>query len=361
MKVNFSLALAGLAALASSSPCQAKPVTTNSTMLSHWPSAAATSLEAMIKRNAHTGAYAAFDMDNTSWRFDVEESLIPYLDNKGVLSRDKLDPSLKIIPFKDTATYKESLYSYYSRLCDIDAMVCYPWAAQVFSGMKLRELKGWVDELMTFEGGIINTTQWVGNAVQNVSVSRPIPFRAQQQLYNALMDNGISVYVVTASNEELVRMVASDPKYGYNVPPANVIGVTTLLSNASDPSNPTTARKAIEDGVYDPEAFLDLTITPYLWTPATWMSGKYGAILTYISQWRKAVLVAGDTPDSDGYMLFHDVDVAKGGVRLWINKKQSNMDQLQGMIANNTMEQASLGQEVTADKNWVIVKPEEIL
>jgi hypothetical protein len=33
------------------------------------------------------------------------------------------------------------------------------------------------------------------------------------------MENGIEVYVMTAASEELVRMVAADPKYGYNVKP----------------------------------------------------------------------------------------------------------------------------------------------
>ena len=46
------------------------------------------------------------------------------------------------------------------------------------------------------------------------------------------MENGIEVYVVSAASEELVRMVASDPKYGYNVKPQNVIGVSLLLRTA---------------------------------------------------------------------------------------------------------------------------------
>jgi hypothetical protein len=91
------------------------------------------------------------------------------------------------------------------------------------------------------------------------------------------------------------------------------------------------------------------------------MAGKHAAILTYIDEWRKPILVGGDTPDSDGYMLFHDVDVAKGGVRVWINRRDSYMEQLDGMIKENAEKQEALGLEVTADKNWVIVKPEEIL
>lgn len=72
------------------------------------------------------------------------------------------------------------------------------------------------------------------------------------------------------------------------------------------------------------------------------------------------MLVGGDTPTSDGYMLFHSVDVSKGGVHLWINRKDKYMSQLNGMIKANAEAQAKENLPVTADKNWVIVKPDEI-
>ncbi len=75
----------------------------SATELEHWPAPAARQLNALIEANANKGAYAVFDMDNTSYRYDLEESLLPYLEMKGVLTRDRLDPSLKLIPFKDQA------------------------------------------------------------------------------------------------------------------------------------------------------------------------------------------------------------------------------------------------------------------
>ena len=173
------------------------------------------------------------------------------------------------------------------------------------------------------------------------------------------MENGIEVYVISAASEELVRMVASDPKYGYNVKPQNVIGVSLLLKDRAS-GQLTTARKQISAGHYDAKANEGLELTPYLWTPATWMAGKQAAILTYIDEWKKPVLVGGDTPTSDGYMQFHGVDVGKGGIHLWINRKAKYMDQLNGMIAKNAAAQAKEGLPVTADKNWVIVTPEQI-
>ncbi|MBI6949492.1 MULTISPECIES: haloacid dehalogenase-like hydrolase [Pseudomonas] len=328
------------------------------TDLKHWPADQAKALDAMIAANANKGNYAVFDMDNTSYRYDLEESLLPFMENKGLITRDKLDPSLKLMPFKDTADHKESLFSYYYRLCEVDDMVCYPWVAQVFSGFTLKELKGYVDELMA-SGKTVPTTYYDGDVVKNLDVQPPKVFTGQAELYNKLMENGIEVYVMTAASEELVRMVAADPKYGYNVKPQNVIGVTTLLKNR-ETGELTTARKQITAGKYDEKANLGLELTPYLWTPATWMAGKHAAILTYIDEWKKPVLVGGDTPSSDGYMLFHDVDVAKGGIHLWVNRKDKYMTQLNGMMAKHAAAQAKEGLPVTADKNWVIVKPEEI-
>ncbi|KAJ1323948.1 phosphorylcholine phosphatase [Microdochium nivale] len=334
-------------------------------VLRHWPPAAAKALGAMIARNAHAGNYAVFDMDNTSYRFDLEESLLPYLEGLGVLTRDTLDPSLRLIPFRDVpGHYTESLYSYYLRLCALDDLLCYPWAAQVWSGLTLRELKGHVDDLMAL-GASANATAlpvryWDGDEVVSGSVSPPVVFRAQAELYNALMDNGIAVYVVSAASEELVRFVASDPQYGYNVPAERVLGVSSFLRNATDGSL-TTARRQVTDGTYDEERNLDLVFGPYLYTPATWFAGKWAAILTYIDEWKRPVLAAGDTPGSDTYMLFHGVDVAKGGIHLWVNRKDAYLEELQDLIAEGARGQRDNGREVTVDKNWVVVTPQEIL
>ncbi|KAH9881113.1 hypothetical protein J1614_001607 [Plenodomus biglobosus] len=332
---------------------------TTTTQFKHWPADAAAKLNAMIAKNANQSNYAVFDMDNTSYRYDLEESLIPFLENRGILTREKMDPSLKLIDFKDTANFTESLYSYYTRLCEVDDFVCYPWAAQIWSGFSLRDLKGYVDELMAYNS-TLPVKYWDGDNITESTVSTPQVFRGQAELYNALMDNGIAVYVISAAHEELVRFVASDPKYGYNVPPQNVIGVTTMLKNVTS-GDLTTARKQITEGDYDYEANLDLVMTPYLWTPATWFAGKWAAILTYIDEWKRPVLAAGDTPGSDSYMLFHGVDTAKGGVHLWVNRRDAYLERIQGEIKNNTAAQIANGREVTADKNWIFVKPVDIL
>jgi len=60
-------------------------------------------------------------------------------------------------------------------------------------------------------------------------------------------------------------------------------------------------------------------------------------------------------------MLFHGVDVAKGGVHLFVNRSASAWEEINEMIDNNAAGQAANGLNVTADKNWVFVLPQDIL
>ena len=345
------LVLAVLFLALSAAPAQAE--------LKHWPKAAKAKLEAMIKANANKGGYAVFDMDNTSYRYDLTESLLPFLEMKGVLTRDKLDPALKIIPFKDLPDHQESLNSYYYRLCEIDDLVCYPWIAQSFAGFTLEELKGYVDEMLA-SGQPIPITYYEGDEVKKGEVKPPVIFPGMTELYNTLMENGIEVYVMTAANEELVRMVASDPKYGYNVKPENVIGVNMLLKDPETGAL-SNSRFQIKKGEYDQRRNMKLQLTSYLVNPMTWYEGKFGTIVGWIDQWKMPILVGGDTPISDGYMLLNAVDTKKGGVRVWVNRRDKYMTRMEDWWKESSRKQQELGLPVTANKNWIVVKPEDLL
>jgi hypothetical protein len=332
--------------------------------LDTWSREVAEKLDEMIINNAHSGAYACFDADQTSYQWDLEESTFAYLEMKNVLTRENLDPALKLIPFLDTAEHNESLFSYYYRLCTvIDDVVCYTWIAQVFSGMILKELKTYVDEMLQSNTGnttikmILTTSS--NNSVIQTEYDAAIPnfYRAQQELYNRLMTNGIEVYVITASQEELIRMVLADPKYGYNVKPQNVIGIATLLKNDTQL---TASRKQIKDNTYDQKQNLNLKMTSCLWSPQAMFAGKYGAILTYINQWKMPILVAGDTPTSDGYMMFHAYNQQRGTVRLWVNRKDTYLTLIKQMNDQYAKEQKENNLTVTADKNWIYATPNEL-
>ncbi|MFJ9848098.1 haloacid dehalogenase-like hydrolase [Streptomyces sp. NPDC101150] len=329
--------------------------------LKHWPAPVAKQLGKVIAEHDHKGAYAVFDADNTTYRNDLEEALLPFLEMKGVLTRKSMDPSLKIIPFKDTATHKESLYSYYNRLCEVDDQVCYPWAAQIFSGFTLKELKQYVDELLAYKKAI-PAEYYEAGKLTKTEVKAPEFFPGMQELYRTLRAHGVEVYVVSAASEDLVRMVLADPKYGYDVKPENVIGVSALLKDRKT-GKVTSSRKEIAEGRFDPEAQKALAnreLTSKLWAPLTWYEGKPAAISTYIDEWKQPILAAGDTPKSDGPMLFHSADVAHGGARIWVNRKESYMKELDAMKQANAKRQKELGQRVTADKKWLTVTPEQI-
>lgn len=102
--------------------------------LKYWPEDVARQLGQLIQANAHRGAFAIFDADNTSYHHDLVGALLPFMEMRGVLTRETMDPSLKLIPFRDSATHTESLHSYYLRLGEIDDQVGYPWASQIFPG-----------------------------------------------------------------------------------------------------------------------------------------------------------------------------------------------------------------------------------
>ena len=326
--------------------------------LRHWPAEAAARLGKLIDGHAHRGAFAIFDADNTSYRHDLVGALLPFMEMRGVLTRDTMNPALKLIPFRDSAIHQESLNSYYLRLGEIDDQVGYPWASQIFAGFTLKELKAHLDEMLAF-GRPIPSLCYVGDQVQSMPVDPPQLLKGQQELYNALAQHGIEVFVVSAASEELVRMVLADPQYGYNVKPENVIGVSLLLKNRAS-GDITTARKLIAEKRYQPADLLHHELTHTLWAPMPWYEGKQAAIHTYVHPWKKPILVAGDTPDSDGPMLFRAPDVEPGALRLFVSRKDSALDKMKSLQARHAADQRAHGLPVTADRNWLVVTPEQI-
>lgn len=330
----------------------------HATELKHWPEEQAKALNQLILSHRHQGDYAVFDMDNTTYVNDLEEALIPWLENHQLLTRETLDPSLKLIPFNDLPGKPESLYSYYHRLCNIDALICYPWAAQVFSGMTVQQVKQQVDAMLAQQAAIpvmLNDN----HRQTSSSVQPPKMLPGMQELFARLQENGIRVYIMSAAHEELARMVASDPAYGYNVKPENVIGINTLLRNSTT-HELTTSRKQIREGHYQPAKNQPLQFTSFLTSPMTWFEGKAGSMLAYIDQWRKPILVGGDTLYSDTFMLLNSSDVARSGYRLWISRSDDTLKKLDGLLKKMVSEQKNAGVTPDADKNWIVVEQQRL-
>ncbi len=87
-------------------------------------------------------------------------------------------------------------------------------------------------------------------------------------------------------------MVASDPEYGYNVPPrTRSASQRYCVTQVAETHH---RRKQIEDGDYDEQANLDLVYGISL-DACDLVLGKWAAILTYIDAWKlPPILVAGD-------------------------------------------------------------------
>lgn len=328
------------------------------TTLTHWPEKQGARLIQLIDSHANSNQFAVFDMDNTLYRNDLEEALIPWLENRGLLTRDALDPALRLIPFDDLPGAPESLYSYYHRLCQTDDLICYPWAAQVFAGFTLHQLKTEVDRMLA-QNAPIPVTLTQNHRLITSRVHPPVMLPGMQELVTRLQDNGIRVYVMSAAHEELARMVVSDPKYGYRIRPENVLGVNTLLRNQQT-GELTTSRMQIRAGKYHPADNQQLTITVYLVNPMTWFEGKAGSMLAYIDQWRKPILVGGDTLYSDTYMLLNSTNVAASGQRLWISRSEDTRHKLKTFLREIVSQQQAAGVTPDGEMNWIIVQQQQL-
>lgn len=72
------------------------------------------------------------------------------------------------------------------------------------------------------------------------------------------------------------------------------------------------------------------------------------------------ILVAGDTPTSDGYMLFHAYNKRQGTIRLWVNRKDSYLTLIKQMRKEYVQDQRAAQVMVTANRNWIYMKWSEL-
>jgi hypothetical protein len=326
--------------------------------LKHWSAKEAIRIEKLIAQHAHRGEYAVFDADNTIWYQDLEETLLPYLENKGMLSRRTIDKSLHLIPFHPDDT----LTSYGYKLYNVDHKIGYPWFAQVFSGFTLTELKEQVDALFALNGKVIPCKYWKNGKLADYLPQSPRIYPGQRELINALHENGIAVYIITAALEELIRMIVSDPKYGINVKPENVIGLSCLLKDRKT-QEVTTARKKIAEGhfwdeIFSKEDHYAMEVTPYVLGPDTSYVGKLAALKEFIHPITNPILVAGDSPSD--HSLLSCSDFRKGGLKLWVNHKAKNWTITQKECRKRAEQEKELRLDVTGDRNWIMAQPKDL-
>ena len=140
--------------------------------------------------------------------------------------------------FKD---FRAKLYFMYDAICDSHPIeIGYKWIIYFYKNMSPAELQA-----MAEASNDLN----LGDALKKIKMpsSEKIPGKSGQivashffgvrihsemvNLMNTLRTNGFDVFVSTASIDDVVRVFAGNPKYGYNVPSENVIGLRLEMAD----------------------------------------------------------------------------------------------------------------------------------
>ena len=231
-----------------------------------------------------------------------------------------MKPHLRIVPFLPG----EGVYSYYLRLCEKDKAIGYPWCAQAFAGFTLADLRRHYTTMMKKAGSKVRV--WTAPegktpVAREEFIAVPKLFPQQAQLVHALENNGIRVYIVTASPEEIVRFLACapacDPLFTLDLPPERIIGINVLLRDDRT-GDVTSSRMRLNrsSALFDVENTRDKweqrCMTSFVLPPVTMYAGKVAGITSFIHPAQEPVLAAGDS-GSDFPMLFYCA-----GARVWV-------------------------------------------
>ena len=285
-----------------------------------WDDRARDKVEAFLGGDFPGRKVAVFDWDHTSVAGDVGDSCLVHLLQQGGLRLhpDELAATLpggelargyvhtQLADGRDTRRLSDELLSCYQHLkgrAGERELVERVWDFyQSTSGaptLGQGYAYGWVTQLLAgyHPGELVELARYVSGLPRQIPRERIVPVPEMRSLYAALQRRGFEVWVVSASQRDLVVGLASWDLYGYHVPPAQVVG----MSLEQQP-----------DGVYSPR----------LTGAFTWRQGKVEAIEHHIGV--APLLVAGDSP-TDLEMLTR---FEQTRLRLVIHRRQVEMAHL---------------------------------
>ena len=189
--------------------------------------------------------------------------------------------------------------------------VSYPWVLYLFHGMTQNEVKELTKEANDFGIGnrlgkyVLESSDRLTGETGKVTYEYKSGLRTQPEIANLFHEfekNGIKVYVVTASLEDVVRVFATDKSYGYNVSSENVYGM----------------RLEMVGDKYTAQYRKDY--------PQTQTKGKVEAINRFIKpkhNGKDPILVAGDSVGDENMLKEY-----KGTKVLLIMKRKDKLDDL---------------------------------
>ena len=195
---------------------------------------------ALVAKNVPAGAFLK-DYNNAAGQPVTLEALVAdivssykyiyenYIGFKGLMS---LEDIKKTDEYQD---FRAKMWYAYEAIGDTyGTKVSYTWVLFFFKNMTTGEVEALAEKSNDYAlGQAISREKWVSPAslpgkAGVVGVSRWTGLRLTEEiadLMHTFRDNGIDVYVCTASLEDVVGVFASNPKYGYKLPRANVIGM----------------------------------------------------------------------------------------------------------------------------------------
>ncbi|WP_340701033.1 haloacid dehalogenase-like hydrolase [Brevibacillus borstelensis] len=161
-----------------------------------------------------------------------------YNQYKGMKGTKSLDEVKATEQFAD---FRAKLYFLYEAINGTHgSSIGYPWVIYLFANMTIDEVHALAEASNDASLGMaIEKVSWTSPKALSekagvITVSHTTGLRLTSEvanLMNTFRSNGIDVYVVSASLEEVVRVFATLPKYGYNLPAENVIGMRLQVEN----------------------------------------------------------------------------------------------------------------------------------
>ncbi len=195
---------------------------------------------ALVAKNVPAGAFLK-DYNNAAGQPVTLDALVAdivssykfiydnYIGFKGLMS---LEDIKKTDEYQD---FRAKMWYAYEAIGDTyGTKVSYTWVLFFFKNMTTGEVEALAEKSNDYAlGQAISRAKWVSPAslpgkAGVVGVSRWTGLRLTEEiadLMHTFRDNGIDVYICTASLEDVVGVFASNPKYGYKLPRANVIGM----------------------------------------------------------------------------------------------------------------------------------------
>lgn len=234
-----------------------------------------------------SGRFAVFDFDNSCIVNDIQEAILAYLCKNLLLKNEHLAQA----PFSDKDGYAREVFLSYDKLLEEGRMKeAYVYAVRIMAGFSRQEIERLVSDVIRSEGEISETQGLFGIDVAKGLSVRP----GVKALMESLLAAGCSVYVVTASSEEVVRSALKI----WNFPEVVCIGV----------------RNAESGGV-----FADTIEEP---TPI--IEGKVDCIKKFISADKRPVLGVGDSMNDLPMLEYAEIKVVVGRGNALAKKAEEN-------------------------------------